>query len=299
MSYREYLYTFLSVYRLGSQAKAADALSMTQPAVSQHLKSLEHYLGKPLFSREGRQSVPTSIAHHIAANISESIDKLDTLLKQSKQDFVAMQGDIYIGGLYGFFAKMIMPSLPKLSAQNIKVYFEENYETLVPKLLNNELDIAQFTTHVTHPQIEIERLFQHQFILVGHEKFLKKINLAQLKKNDISSLENLPWVIYDSSLLFINEYFLTVFNKNFNGRIALAISDLWAMLAAVTSGVGITILPSYFCEDKIKTHKIKLLYETKKAPSHTFYLGWKKGALHDPKIKFVRELFHTACDRKL
>lgn len=290
MSYQGFLHTFLAVYRLGSQTKAAERLGFTQPAVSQHIKALEHHLGKPLFQRVGRNLVPTTVANQLALNISEPINKLNAVLKQTRADFNPLQGEVFLGGLTPFFAQVMLPKLSKLFEHDMQIRFEYGFDDLVPKLLSHELDIAQFATHVTHPQIEQEKCFQQQFVLVGHERFRSHISVAELKKNTISCLKNLPWIVYDGSLLFINEYFHTVFKEAFNGQVKLVVPDLWAMLAACQQGIGVTILPSYFCQQAIEQQQLCVLYDTPKAPSHSFYLGWKKGALYDPKIRLVRDL---------
>ena len=64
------LHTFLTVYRLGSQTKAAVALHLTQPAVFQHLKSLEAQIGKPLFKREGKYIRATLVGHQLALSLA-------------------------------------------------------------------------------------------------------------------------------------------------------------------------------------------------------------------------------------
>lgn len=294
MSYRDCLHTFLTVYRLGSQLKAAESLAMTQPGVSQHVKMLERYLGKPLFIKVGRKLEPTAVAHQLALNITDALDTLDDVLVTSKQGGKPLSGDVYVGGLSEFFGKVVVPHLPKLSQYDIRVRFEIDYSTLIPRLLNNELNLAQFVEHVTYPQITIEKLYHQKFIMIGHPKFKNLINKKELDKNDISCLKNLPWLTYNETLLFIKQYFQTVFGQEFNGKPKLIISDLYAILDAVRAGFGVTVLTSYFCKEYIDNKNVVVLYETKKAPRHYFYLGWKQGALRDPKVKLVYDVIKEA-----
>ncbi len=49
-----HLQTFIEVARQKSVGKAADVLSITQPAVTRTIRELEDYLGAALFEREGR-----------------------------------------------------------------------------------------------------------------------------------------------------------------------------------------------------------------------------------------------------
>lgn len=294
MSYRECLHTFLTVYRLGSQTKAAASLAMTQPGVSQHLKMLENYLSKPLFLRVGRNLEPTSVAHQLALKVTDAIDTLDDTLSTMKVGVKALSGDVYVGGLSEYFGKIVVPLLPKLLDYDISLRFEIDYSTLLPRILNNELNLAQFVEYVNHPQITIEKIHHQKFILIGHPKYEAMIKKRELDKQNISCLKNLPWITYDQTLLFIKQYFQTVFSQEFNGKIKFMISDLYAILDAVRSGFGVTVLTSYFCKEYLEDKKVTILYETEKAPRHYFYLGWKQGALRDPKVKLVYDIIKEA-----
>ena len=53
------LYTALQVYESGSFVKAAQKLSITQPAVSHHIKLLEQELDVRIFERKGGALVVT------------------------------------------------------------------------------------------------------------------------------------------------------------------------------------------------------------------------------------------------
>ena len=53
-------HTFLEVYRQRSYTRAAEALHITQPAVSQHIRQLERHYGCALFTKTGRGVEPTA-----------------------------------------------------------------------------------------------------------------------------------------------------------------------------------------------------------------------------------------------
>src|SRR5256886_16129918 len=53
------LEVFAKVAELGSFSRAADALSLTQPTVSEHVRALEDELGVQLLDRLGRGAPPT------------------------------------------------------------------------------------------------------------------------------------------------------------------------------------------------------------------------------------------------
>lgn len=57
----------LGIYRYGSITKAAEALYITQPALSKFLKNVEKQVGAPLFSRVGNDLIPTYVGERYLA----------------------------------------------------------------------------------------------------------------------------------------------------------------------------------------------------------------------------------------
>ena len=53
------LITLLKVYETGNYTRAAEKLSLTQPAVSQHIKQLEREMNAVIFDRTGSKIRPT------------------------------------------------------------------------------------------------------------------------------------------------------------------------------------------------------------------------------------------------
>ncbi|WP_461283677.1 LysR substrate-binding domain-containing protein [Acidiferrobacter sp.] len=70
------------VARMGSINAAADALGLTQPAVSNQLRRLQDWLGEPLYRRHGRGVTPTSLGKRllrVASQIESALVDAETL----------------------------------------------------------------------------------------------------------------------------------------------------------------------------------------------------------------------------
>jgi len=67
---------FLSVLEAGGVSRAARARNISQPAVSEHLKGLEHFFGVPLFERTGREVRPTPAATELEPHARKVIELL-------------------------------------------------------------------------------------------------------------------------------------------------------------------------------------------------------------------------------
>jgi DNA-binding transcriptional LysR family regulator len=59
------LAAFEAVVRLGSCAKAAEELCVSQPCISVHLRKLAETVGLPLFEHAGRRLVPTAAGREL------------------------------------------------------------------------------------------------------------------------------------------------------------------------------------------------------------------------------------------
>ena len=68
LDYRSH--TFLEVYRARSFSRAAKALHITQPAVSQHIRHLEQHYGAVLFEKTTRGAKPTPAGDHLYRALS-------------------------------------------------------------------------------------------------------------------------------------------------------------------------------------------------------------------------------------
>tara|TARA_R110002110_G_scaffold1481_2_gene6467 strand:+ start:470 stop:1438 length:969 start_codon:yes stop_codon:yes gene_type:complete len=78
------LTVFNAIYEYGNLTRAADALGMTQPAVSHALKRLRAMFDDPLFSRTKSRMEPTPFAHAVAGTISDILASIQNVLEPGR-----------------------------------------------------------------------------------------------------------------------------------------------------------------------------------------------------------------------
>ena len=74
------LRSFIAVVELGTFRKAADALNLSQPALSRRIQSLEAALGTPLLERTTRHVAPTAFGREIEPLARRLIDEFENQL---------------------------------------------------------------------------------------------------------------------------------------------------------------------------------------------------------------------------
>jgi len=91
------LRAFCQIVRLGSISRAAEALYISQPAVTLQLKSLEQALGVKLLERVGRRLAPTRAGealYELARPLVDGLDALPDTFRQQVQGMDAGTLDI-------------------------------------------------------------------------------------------------------------------------------------------------------------------------------------------------------------
>ena len=89
---------FVKVAELGSFSRAAQALSLTQPTVSEHVRALEDELGVQLLDRLGRGAATTR-AGHLLLGYAQRMLTLSREARQAIDQFQGrLSGELIIGG---------------------------------------------------------------------------------------------------------------------------------------------------------------------------------------------------------
>src|SRR5256884_4416779 len=92
------LEVFAKVAELGSFSRAADALSLTQPTVSEHVRALEDELGVQLLDRLGRGATPTHTGR-LLLGYARRMLALQREARQALDQFQGrMSGELVVGG---------------------------------------------------------------------------------------------------------------------------------------------------------------------------------------------------------
>ena len=158
---------FLAVEKLGSVSAAAQALYITQPAVSRHIRALEESLGCPLFVRgRGKRQVELTSQGRAFVPVAE---KWRLLWQESREVTgpgrtralrVASVGSLSTYLLPPVFRDFLAPGRA-LTFHNY--HSREAYEYVAQGLV----DIALISDHMYHPQVETVPTFRSAMVLVS------------------------------------------------------------------------------------------------------------------------------------
>ncbi len=138
------LKVFETVANLGSFTRAAEALFLSQPAVSIQVKQLEGQIGLPLFEHIGNKIHLTTAGaevHHYSRAVFQQLKEMEEVLAGMKG---LSQGrlDIAVASTVNYFAPRLLAAFSRLHPGIDLTLEVANRETLMRLLEANEKDIV-------------------------------------------------------------------------------------------------------------------------------------------------------------
>jgi DNA-binding transcriptional LysR family regulator len=173
------LKVFLTVSDLGSFTKAAEALYISQPAVTKHVRELEQEYGLSLFERKGNSIQLTeagSIVRQYAGQIFESYRSLEFELSTLKQQ---LSGRLRLGASTTI-AQYVLP--PILAAFNQR--FSDISRIIEKAVMDKEIDLGLVENSSRNKSLKYTPFLNDELVLLTstHHQLYKKepINLKTL-----------------------------------------------------------------------------------------------------------------------
>jgi DNA-binding transcriptional LysR family regulator len=114
----------LSLARTGSFSRSAEAVFLTQPALSRSIRALEDELGQPLFDRVGRRSELTPFGREVAARALLLVGAADDLRDSGAQLARGDAGSLRIGLGSGPGALLMTPLLMHMARHHPRLHLD-------------------------------------------------------------------------------------------------------------------------------------------------------------------------------
>lgn len=236
------LNTFLTLCQLGSYTKTAEALNITQPAVTQHIQRLEQEFGVPLFQHEKKLLKLTpkgEVLFRFALNVKAEGLKMESILRAPDEE----NRNITFGATLSIGEYLMPEILTDYLKEHTDAHISmlvENTDTLMNKLQQGIIDFAFIEGNFHKRDYSHKLLLRERFIPVCAPTFsIPKGNLS------ISQLCNFPVIVRENgsgtrNILenALQEYNLTL--KDFKGM--HEVGNFTAIKRLVKGNLGITFV---------------------------------------------------------
>ena len=283
---------FDALARHGHFGRAAEACSISQPALSMQIREMEEALGGALLERSARQVALTQFGEELIRRVRDILRSVDEL-----GDFARASQDRLAGRLRVGMIPTIAPYLlPKVIKNLARLHPELDIhvrETLTPKLIKEvaegRLDTAIVALPVSESSLTEIALFTENFLLVrpGEDKGTPVPSSEMLREMRLLLLEE-GHCFRDQALSFCN--------MQSPPREVLDASSLSTLVQMVGAGIGVTLIPEMAVAVETRSAPVSVARFKNPQPSRTIGMVWRKTSPLARQLLQISEVVSFSAD---
>lgn len=278
---------FFAVAEHRNFTRAAEALHVSQPTLSQQIKQLEDSLSVQLLDRSGRAIRLTDAGAAYVSYAQRALQDLEAGRRAIHDVEELSRGSLRLAMTPTFTAYLIGPLLEKYNRRypNITLNIFEMPQDKMEALLNEDaLDVGIAFDDVHSPDIEVWPLFVESLAMV-----VGKSHPRAKKRTALRAAE-----FEQEALVILNEAFATRHyidrycrQHGLAPRIAMEVNSISAAIAIVQRSELATLLPAAIAREHIGLYPLHL---EPALPERTAALLLRKGAYRSAAARALTEL---------
>lgn len=258
--------------------RAAEACSITQPALSQAIKELEGMIGMPLVERGARQIRLTRLGEALIARVQSillGVDELGELVRASQG---ALAGSLRMG-VIPTIAPYLLPSIMTALSQRLPQVQLELREavtrSLIDQLKAGSLDAAIVALPISEPTLQEFALFEEDFVLV------RALEDADKPVPSAKTLQQMRLLLLEEGHCFRDQAlaFCQIGDepsRRAPPRQIMEGSSLSTLVQMVGAGLGVTLVPQMALALEMRSANVSIARFDAPVPSRTVGMVWRK-----------------------
>lgn len=262
---------FHAVAQAGSFTEASGTLNLSQSAISRQIQSLELTLKTSLFERHARGLSLTEDGEILFKTANEVIIHLKAVETSLMEKKDKPSGKLIVTTVVGFGSIWLTPRIKEFMDK----YPEMEVEVIVTDkeldLSRREADVAIWMRQPTQLSYIQKKLIDINYHIYGSPKYLEENGYP----NTVKDLDKHKFIVYGKgtpSPLSQTDWILKVGKKDSTKRKSvMRVNNIYSLLLAVESGVGLAALPYYMVQEKSTLVKVLPNIEGPKYEAHFVY----------------------------
>ena len=288
------LLVFDAVHRERSISRAAAALHLSQPAVSNALARLRRHLGDPLFERQGQGMAPTPQAKALAGPIRQALDLLERGLRGPQPFDYAQAEREFVIALEDYGETVILPHFVDglgREAPGVRVRIRpEPSARLAAELRDGSVDLALDYFPIAQPGFRSEAVLTESLLTLARpdhpgigERLTLETYLAQ---------RHVVLAAREGTRPMID---LALAKRGLSRRIAVTVPHFQSMPVLVRGSDLLATLPRRMALLYARHFGLRTCAVPLRVPQFPVYLIWHEGCDADPGHAWFRGHLAALC----
>jgi len=226
--------------------RAAARMCIAQPALSNHVMSLERELGCPLFIRSTRRVELTRAGETFYDRCVRILSDIDLTTELTRAAGGSRIRQIRIGSIYPATMGMLPTFLAKIARKypDVRIHIASgNTGEIIRGLETGQLNLGFIRP--------VENIGSLRFVSLAHERYYLAVGhanpLASREEISIDDLRTQKIIAFNrQNLSFSERYFNEKFAEyDLTANIAFSCDDTYALVSLVSAGLGIGFAPEW------------------------------------------------------
>lgn len=257
----------LTIANYGNLTKAANALFLSQPALSIQLKRLESFLGIQLFERKGRRMILTYAGEEFVKSAREITMKCfeleDRMIDIGKNVAVKLQIGYMVRQMEALFPS-VMTEFNQLYPQSVVYAVDGHLSDLEEKLISGDIDMFFGYNSVSNTRLSYETIYEDCLVAVlpkSHPAVLrvKMLDTCIYPWLDLSMVSKERFILQHSNQSIRQLEEDALFYADVLPEMTYKISSIDAGIRLAEKGYGIAFtLNSYLSTMKLSSDSVVL-----------------------------------------
>src|SRR3990167_10608507 len=238
-------------------SRAAEELSLSQPAVSMQVKQLEENIGLPLFEQMGKRIFLTEAGRelfHYSRNIAQQLTEMEAVFDEMKG---LEQGKLTLSvvNTANYFTPQLLAKFCRLHPSINVILQVANRDAVLKQLAENSTDLAIMGQPPDGLDISAESFLDNPLVVIAAPDHplarLKRVKLAQLAQETFLSREKGSGTRSAMERVFAEH--------QIQQRISMEMETNEAIKQAVQAGMGLGILSLHSIELELETKRLAIV----------------------------------------
>jgi LysR family hydrogen peroxide-inducible transcriptional activator len=267
--------------------KAAEACTVSQPALSMQVRNLEQELGVELVERRPGEITLTEVGAEVARRAEQILGATRDLEEMARHRGRPLTGRLRFGVIPSIAPYVLPRVLPLLQQRypELRMHLRETQtKGLLQELAGGSLDVAMLALPVDEPELETVPLFHDPFLLAVPAEDSRPPG----DKVDASAIDQERLILLEEGHCLREQ--ALAYCSGTRGDTQLGATSLSTVMQMVANGYGITLLPRVAIDVEVRDRRVKLLEFAEPAPGRTVGLAWRHTSPRKSDFAALRQL---------
>jgi len=263
------LHAFMTAVRLGSFTRAAEALCVTQGAISRAVARLESHMGQPLLVRSPNRLTPTPAGARLLEGTAPALDTIERIVRDLRKPLT--NNVLHLSVVPTLASVWLIPRLPDFSKRHPEIQL-----SFVPYRRDEDFSGGKLHAAILsgipgdHPGWRTDYIIGREVVVICHPDRLKARRAAGLWQTP-AELLNEPLIAHANAPNNWRHWFAAVGVQagEVNGP---HMDQVSIIVRAVMADMGIAVLQRCLVQEEIDSGRVAVPFDVPVSLQHGYLL---------------------------